>query len=101
LNVGILAASVDSQEEAAEVQADLSFPIAYGVTREQADMIGAWWNDRREIIQPSEFILDRQGKVMASTYSSTPVGRIEPADALKRVKFLERKRLEAEQSQAS
>lgn len=60
-------------------------------------MIGAWWNERRGIIQPSEFILDGDGRVMASTYSSTPIGRIEPGDALKRVHFLERKRLEAEQ----
>ena len=54
-------------------------------------MIGAWWNDDRGIIQPSEFILNRDGKVMSSTYSSTPIGRIEPGDALKRVKFLEKK----------
>ena len=79
------------------MQAVLSFPIAHGVTHEQADMIGAWWNDNRGIIQPSEFLLNANGTVIASTYSSTPIGRIEPGDALKRVDFLERKRLEAEQ----
>jgi peroxiredoxin len=92
LKVAVIGASVDSQEEAAKVQADLGFPIAYGVTREQADMIGAWWNDERGIIQPSEFMLDGNGRVVSSTYSSTPIGRIEPGDTIKRVNFLEKNR---------
>jgi hypothetical protein len=79
------------------MQAELSFPIAHSVVQKQADMIGAWWNDHRGIIEPSGFILNGDGRVMASTYSSTPIGRIEPSDAVNRVKFLERKRLETEQ----
>jgi hypothetical protein len=74
------------------VQQELGFPIAYGVTREQADAIGAWWEDRRDIIQPSEFVLDGDGKVLSATYSTGPVGRMDAGDALKLVKFLEKKR---------
>ncbi len=79
-------------DKATDVQEELGFPIAYGVTREQADAIGAWWEDRRDIIQPSEFVLDGDGKVLSATYSTGPVGRMDAGDALKLVKFLERKR---------
>lgn len=79
-------------DKATDVQQELGFPIAYGVTREQADAIGAWWEDRRDIIQPSEFVLDGDGKVLSATYSTGPVGRMDAGDALKLVKFLEKKR---------
>ncbi len=92
--ISILAASVDPLDKATDVQQELGFPIAYGVTREQADAIGAWWEDRRDIIQPSEFVLDGDGKVLSATYSTGPVGRMDAGDALKLVKFLERKRNE-------
>jgi peroxiredoxin len=39
----VVAASVDPLDKAKEVAAELSYPIGYGVTREQADRIGAWW----------------------------------------------------------
>jgi hypothetical protein len=39
LNVKILAASVDSREEAAKIQAELSFPIAHSVEQHKAHMI--------------------------------------------------------------
>ncbi|WP_428096316.1 hypothetical protein [Candidatus Rariloculus sp.] len=89
IGVSILAASVDAHDKAAEVQGGLEFPVAYEVTRDQADSIGSWWEDRRSIIQPSEFILNRLGKVVSSTYSTGPVGRLMPEDAMKLIKFLE------------
>ncbi len=92
MGISILAASVDPLDKATEVQQDVSFPIAYGVTREQADTIGAWWEDRRSIIQPSEFILDGDGKVLAATYSTGPIGRMDAGDVLGLVKFLEKNR---------
>jgi peroxiredoxin len=96
MGISILAASVDPLEKAAEVQGTLSFPIAYGVTRDQATMIDAWWEDRRSIIQPSEFVLDGSGKVLSATYSTGPVGRMDAGDALRLVKFIEKKKAEAD-----
>ena len=90
VNASILAASVDPLDKAAEVQADLTFPIIHGVTRKQADSIGSWWEDRRSIIQPSEFILNASGKVVSATYSTGPIGRVMPEDALKMINFVER-----------
>jgi len=86
----VVAASVDPLDKAKEVAAELSYPLAYGVTREDAERIGAWWEDRRGIIQPSQFVLGSDNKVKASTYSSGPIGRIEPADVVKLIEFYEK-----------
>ena len=91
----ILAASVDTGEKAGEVAAGLDFPVAEGVTRDQARALDAWWEDRRSIIQPSEFVLDRAGRVVTSTYSSGPIGRMDAEDVVKFVSFHERRRREA------
>ncbi len=68
--------------------ADLGFPVAFGVTHEDGDAIGAWWEDRRDHIQPSEFVLSGSGKVMMSTYSNSPVGRMDPAETLSVITYL-------------
>ena len=86
----VVGASVDPLDKASEVAAELSYPLAYGVTRADADRIGAWWEDRRGIIQPSQFVVGADGKVIASTYSSGPIGRIEPGDVVKLIEFREK-----------
>ena len=83
---------MDSEEKTAEVASDLSFPVAYGMTREQGDAVGAWWEERRDHIQPSEFLLTGDGRVMTSMYSSSPVGRMDPQETLSLVKFLAARR---------
>lgn len=90
LGAKVVAATVDPLDKAMEVAAGLPFPVAYGVTRAQADALGAWWEDRRSIIQPSEFVLDAGGKVISSTYSSGPIGRVDAADVIKLIHFRER-----------
>ena len=90
LGIKVLAASTDPLDKAREVAAELSFPVAYGVTREQADRIGAWWEDRRAIIQPSEFLVTAEGMVRSATYSSGPIGRIDAADVVKLVTFYDK-----------
>lgn len=71
-----------------DVAKPLSFPVAHGMTRADGDAVGAWWEDRRDHIQPSEFIL-KGNRVMASTYSNSPVGRMDPAETLVLLKFLD------------
>jgi len=87
LGIKVIAASVDDEDKANEVAAELSFPVAHGVTREDADRLGAWWGDPRGIIQPSEFLVDAAGKVAESTYSSGPIGRVDAADVIRLVRF--------------
>ena len=89
LNTGIIAASADSMVKAKEVAEQLSFPVAYGVTEQQSIELGAWWENKQGFIQPSEFIIDKQGVIISSTYSSSPIGRTLPEDALSWLRFLE------------
>ena len=90
LGIKVVAASVDPLDKSKEVAADLSFPVGYGVTRAMADRLGSWWEDRRSIIQPSEFIVDAAGKVRTSTYSSGPIGRMDPADVIRLINFYDK-----------
>ena len=83
---------MDTEEQTLEVAKDLNFPVAYGMTREMGDKVGAWWEERRDHIQPSEFLLGENGRVMGSTYSNLPVGRMEPEETLTLVKFLTSRR---------
>ena len=86
--ISVYAASVEDKEKTGEVQKDLGFPVAHGIQRAQGDAIGAWWDERRDFIQPSEFVLRRDGRVLSATYSTGPVGRLDAADALSLVKIL-------------
>jgi len=73
----IIAASVDDLENAKLVAADLTFPVAHGVTKSDADALGAWWGEQRGgIMQPSEFLLARDGKVLQAMYATGPIGRM-------------------------
>jgi len=90
LGVKVVAASVDPIDKAKEVAAGLSFPVGYGVTRAIADQLGSWWEERRGIIQPSEFLVAANGKVRSATYSSGPIGRVDAADVVKLVNFYDK-----------
>ena len=89
LGAKVVAASVDFIDKAREVASEVSFSVGYGVTREMADKLVAWWEDRRNIIQPSEFIVGSDGKVVVSSYSDGPLGRIDAADVIKLINFYE------------
>jgi peroxiredoxin len=89
LGARIVAASVDPLDKTKEVANEVGFPLGYGVTRDQADAIGAWWDERRKFVQPAEFVIGRDGKVIASSYSSGPLGRIDAADVIKLINFYE------------
>ena len=91
LGVEVLAASVDMGDTSREVAEEVSFKIGEGVTRDQAKLLGAWYGDARhpEMIQPSEFVVNANGKVMMSSYSAGPLGRMNPDDLIKVINFLE------------
>ena len=89
LGAKVIAASVDPIDKAQEVAGEVSFPIGYGVTRDIANTLGAWWEDRRSIIQPSEFMVGTDNKIIVSSYSDGPLGRIEGADVVKLIRFYE------------
>lgn len=76
--MSLVAGAADTLEQTQAVASDLGFPVAFGVTQTDADLIGAWWDGKRGYIQPSEFLLTQKGRVLSSTYSSSPIGRVIP-----------------------
>jgi peroxiredoxin len=97
LGATIYAASVDTLEQAREVVGrGLTFPVAYGVTREESAVLGAWWDRDRGFIQPAEFLLGRGGIVLGSMYASGPVGRMGADEAVRLITMRERRRREQE-----
>jgi peroxiredoxin len=92
VGISVVAASVDPLDKAKEVADEVDFPIGYEVTREIADKLGAWWEDRRQIIQPSEFILDDNNIVVGSSYSDGPLGRTQAMDVVKFTRVLEKRK---------
>jgi peroxiredoxin len=99
LEATIYAVSVDTLDQAQEVVGrGLTFPVAYGATKQDADMIGAWWEETRDFIQPAEFLLGRGGVVLSSMYASGPVGRMGADEAVRQINGRERRRLEQEQA---
>ena len=94
----IYAVSVDNLEKATEVSGKgLTFPVAYGATKEDGEKIGAWWSEDRDgYIQPSEFLLGRGGVVLGAMYASGPVGRMGADEAIRFVQFRENRRRQEE-----
>jgi len=88
MDVTMFAASVDPIDKAKLVADEIAMPVGYGVTRDIAEKLGSWWEDRRQIIQPSEFILGPGNKVLASSYSDGPVARMLAPDALSLIKII-------------
>ena len=88
LGVTVVAGSVDTGEKAAEVAEDVSFPVAQGVDRAAADKIGAWWDEKRDFVQPSEFLMRGDGTIVQSSYSDGPLARTLADDVIRLVGFL-------------
>jgi peroxiredoxin len=91
LDISVMALSVDPLDKAREVveQSKLEFPLAYGLkVPEDAERIGAWWDEKRPMIQPSEFILSGSRKIASATYSTGPIGRLRVDDVLTLVRFI-------------
>ena len=97
--LSIIGASVEPQEIVQEMatKSGVSYPMAYGVTREQADVLGSWWSDDRGgYIQPTELLLGRGGTILGSMYASGPVGRVSPDEAVHFIEGRERARLRSQ-----
>ena len=85
----VIAASVDVDDKAKLVADEVSFAVGQGVTKDIAEMVGAWWEPNRGIVQPAEFVIGADGKVVASSYSAGPLGRMDAADVIKLINFYE------------
>lgn len=89
--VGVAALSVDDEETTAALIAKLrlAFPVGYGAdARKVAELTGAFVNPDPLYLQSTGFVLDPDGKVVVSVYSSGAIGRLVPEDVAGLVGYL-------------
>lgn len=86
-NITLVAASSDPQDKAAEMAAEIGFPVGYGVDQATAESLGAYWEANRKFIQPTEVVLSPENQIVQLSYSDGPLARTEAEDVLKLVAF--------------
>jgi alkyl hydroperoxide reductase subunit AhpC len=93
--VDIIALSVDPLDKAKEMaeQIKSTFAIGYGLkVPEDADKVGAYWEERRQIIHATNFIIDADKKVTQACFATGPIGRIVAVDALRSIQGAKRRK---------
>lgn len=91
LGVGVAALSVDDEATTAELitKHKLTFPVGYGADAGAvAELTGAFVNPDPTYLQSTGFVLDPDGEVIVSVYSSGAIGRLVPEDVVGLVRYL-------------
>lgn len=92
-DISVYALSTDNQEHAREMvdKHSLTFPVMYGVNGPAtSDTWGSYYEEKRNILHATNFILNPEKKIAVACYSTGPVGRIEPQDALNSIAFMKK-----------
>lgn len=88
--ITVVAASTDPSEKAKETVSEhsLTFPVGYGLPmKETASALGAFYEERRNILQATGFVMKSDKTIVVSQYSSGPIGRLVWQDILGLVQF--------------
>ncbi len=83
--IRIVAASTDPLVKAKETvrEHSLTFPIGYGLPmKDTAATLGAFYEERRNILQATGFVTKPDTTIVVSQYSSGPIGRLVWQDVL-------------------
>jgi len=99
-SVSIIGLSTDGQSDAERTVSELglTFPVAYGLDGPHVcELYGTFYEERRSILHATAFIVGPGHELLSFTYSSGPVGRLVPGDALRWIAFNERRRQQAQQ----
>ena len=89
--VRVVALWVDDEQTTAEFTAKqgLTFPLGHSAdARAVAGLTGAFVNEDPLYLQSTGFVLDPQGKVIVSVYSSGAIGRLVPEDVIGLARYL-------------
>lgn len=89
--VRVVALSVDSEATTKDLIAHhgLDFPVGHSADAHTvADATGAFTNVDPTYLQSTGFVLDPNGKVVVSVYSSGAIGRLVPEDVVGLVRYL-------------
>ncbi len=90
LGISVFAGSVDTGDHAEDVAGEVSFPVAQGVSREIGEKLGSWWEERRQIVQPTEFVMRGDGTIINASYSDGPLARTDAGDVCGLVSFIKK-----------
>jgi len=87
MDVQVIAASSDDKDAGAETveELGLSYTVLYGLDPEStSEAMGCYTgeHDGEPHIQPTSFVLDRDGAIAHAVYSSGKVGRLSAEDAI-------------------
>jgi peroxiredoxin len=89
--IRVAALWVDDEQTTAEFTArySLTFPLGHSAdARAVARLTGAFVNEDPLYLQSAGFVLDPQGTVIVSVYSSGAIGRLVPEDVIGLVRYL-------------
>ena len=89
--VRVAALWVDDEKTTAEFTAEhgLTFPLGHSAdARAVTGLTGAFVNEDPLYLQSTGFVLDPEGKVIVSVYSSGAIGRLVPEDVIGLVEYL-------------
>jgi len=89
--VKVVAFSVDDEATTQQLisKLGLTFPVGHDAdARRIAELTGAFVNPDPEYLQSTGFVLDPEGAVLLSVYSSGAIGRLVPEDVLGLVDYL-------------
>lgn len=92
--IRVVSISADDREtsEAFVEKHAIPFPVGYGAdARAVAAIIGAYVNESPLCLQATGFILDDEGRVLTSVYSSRAIGRLMPGEVLNFIRYLRSK----------
>ena len=89
--IKVIALSVDDARTTQELigKLGLTFPVGYSIdARHVAELTGAFVNPDPEYLQSTGFVLEPNGSVLVSVYSSGAIGRLMPDDVLGFVSYV-------------
>jgi peroxiredoxin len=91
--VGAFVAALSVDDEATTrglvAKHGLTFPVGHSAdARAVAEATGAFVNDEPTYLQSTGFVLDPEGKVVVSVYSSGAIGRLVPEDVVGLIRYL-------------
>jgi peroxiredoxin len=92
LGIKVVALSVDDEATTADLVAKhhLEFPVGHSAdARKVAEATGAFVNEDPQFLQSTGFVLDPEGRVLVSVYSSGAIGRLVPEDVIGFIRYLQ------------
>lgn len=98
LDARVIALSVDDEATTRALVDEhaLTFPVGHSADADRiAAQTGAFVNADPRYLQSTGFVLDPDGRVLVSTYSSGAIGRLTPDDVIGMIRYVRRQRTAA------